>query len=297
MNLFNSHFSILYHPKLLFSSIAYPICKNKNEQPKNKTIISPCCDLESLIHQADEEEADLESPIEFKKLVKFEDKIIQPHKEGIEVINLGDEDNLKEVKIGKTMTMDTNEKMIRLLVEYMDGFAWTYQDMPDLDSEIMEHILLAYLECYPIKQKLARMKPEVSLKSKEEVHKQLEASFLAVVANIVSVPKKDGKDIMHKEIEVYMDDMIVKYKTEETHLNDLQKWFERLRKYKLRLNPTKCTFGVQLGKLLCFVVNKRGIKIDPDKIGAIQEIPVPKTKKGVRGFWAGLNTLQDSCPS
>ncbi|RDX99617.1 Retrovirus-related Pol polyprotein from transposon 17.6, partial [Mucuna pruriens] len=52
-------------------------------------------------------------------------------------------------------------------------------------------------------------------------------------------------DIMHKEIEVYMDDMISKSRMEKEHINNLRKLFERLRKYQFRLNPTKCTFGVK----------------------------------------------------
>jgi len=52
-------------------------------------------------------------------------------------------------------------------------------------------------------------------------------------------------DMMHKDIEVYVDNMIVKFASEEEHLVNLRKLFERLRKYKLRLNPSKYTFGVQ----------------------------------------------------
>jgi len=62
-------------------------------------------------------------------------------------------------------------------------------------------------------------------------------------------------DMMHKEIEVYVDDMIAKSKTEEEHLVNLWKLFERLRKYQLRLNPANCTFGVKSGKLLGFVIS------------------------------------------
>ena len=51
-------------------------------------------------------------------------------------------------------------------------------------------------------------------------------------------------DIIHHEIEVYVDDMIARSQTEEEHLDHLQKLFERLKEYKLRLNPSKCTFGV-----------------------------------------------------
>ena len=55
-------------------------------------------------------------------------------------------------------------------------------------------------------------------------------------------------DMIHHEIEVGVDDMIAKSQTEEEHLDHLEKLFERLKKYKLRLNPNKCTFGVTSGK-------------------------------------------------
>ena len=62
-------------------------------------------------------------------------------------------------------------------------------------------------------------------------------------------------DMMHKEIEVYVDDMIAKSRTEDKHLINLHKLFGRLRKYQLKLNPAKCTFGVKSRKLLGFIVS------------------------------------------
>ena len=85
-------------------------------------------------------------------------------------------------------------------------------------------------------------------------------------------------DMMHKEIEVYVDDMIAKSKTEEEHLVNLRKLFKRLRKYRLRLNPTKCTFMVKSGKLLGFIVSQKGIEVDPDKVKAILEMLEPRTE-------------------
>ena len=79
-------------------------------------------------------------------------------------------------------------------------------------------------------------------------------------------------DMMHKEIEVYVDDMIAKPETEEDHILHLKKLFVRLRKYRLRLNPAKCTFGVRSGKLLGFIVSQRGIEVDLDKVRAKREI-------------------------
>ncbi|PKI50329.1 hypothetical protein CRG98_029283 [Punica granatum] len=58
--------------------------------------------------------------------------------------------------------------------------------------------------------------------------------------------------------------------------------YQRAMKYKLRLNPTKCTFGTKSGKLLGFVVSERGIEVDPDKVKAIKELPPPSTAREVR---------------
>ena len=76
-------------------------------------------------------------------------------------------------------------------------------------------------------------------------------------------------DMMHKKIEVYVDDLIAKFWEDKSHVENLQKLFERLRKIQLKLNPAKCIFGVTFGKLLWFIVSKKKIEIDPDKIKAI----------------------------
>ena len=84
-------------------------------------------------------------------------------------------------------------------------------------------------------------------------------------------------DMMHKEIEVYVDDLIAKSQKDESHVENLQKLFKRLRKFQLKLNPEKCTFGATFGKLLGFIVNRKRIKVDPYKIKAIQNFPPPRT--------------------
>ena len=62
-------------------------------------------------------------------------------------------------------------------------------------------------------------------------------------------------DMIHHEIEVYVNDMIATLKTKEEQLVHLHNLFERMKKYKLRLNPNKCIFRVRPGKLPCFIVN------------------------------------------
>ena len=89
---------------------------------------------------------------------------------------------------------------------------------------------------------------------------------------------------MHNEVEVHVDDMIVKSKNREGHITNLRKFFERIKEYKLRLNLQKCMFGVTTRKLLGFIVSDRRIEVDPSKIKAILDMPPSKSEKEIQGF-------------
>ncbi|GAU39327.1 hypothetical protein TSUD_60780 [Trifolium subterraneum] len=366
-----------------------PLSKLSINEPVEHNVPRPSPNFGFPVYEAEEEE-DEGIPDEIKRLLDQEKKVIQPHEEDVELIDLGFGEGKKEIKIGASLEASVKERVIVLLREYVDIFAWSYQDMPGLDPEIVEHHLPLKPECPPVKQKLRRTHPDMALKIKEEVQKQIDDGFLITseypqwLANIVPVPKKDGKvrmcvdyrdlnkaspkdnlplphidvlvdntakskvfsfmdgfsgynqikmavedrektafitpwgtfcykvmpfgltnagatyqrgmttlfhDMMHKEIEVYVDDMIVKSGTEEEHVEYLSKMFQRLRKYRLRLNPNKCTFGVRSGKLMGFIVSQKGIEVDPDKVRAIREMSAPQTEKQVRGFLGRLNYI------
>ena len=78
-----------------------------------------------------------------------------------------------------------------------------------------------------------------------------------------------------KNIKVYIDDMVVKNKVESKHVNDLRNIFEILRKHKLCLNASKCSFGVSLGKFLGYMVIHLGIEVNPNQIKAINNLQPP----------------------
>ncbi|KAL0437590.1 UNVERIFIED_CONTAM: hypothetical protein Sradi_0466900 [Sesamum radiatum] len=75
-----------------------------------------------------------------------------------------------------------------------------------------------------------------------------------------------------RNIKVYVDDMLVKIKRAGDHVADLEETFSVLRKYRLKLNPAKCAFGVRGGRFLGFMVTQRGIEANPLKIKAILDM-------------------------
>ncbi|RVW24471.1 Transposon Ty3-G Gag-Pol polyprotein [Vitis vinifera] len=284
------------------------------------------------------------------------DERVSPAAGDVETVDFGTEDQPRELKIGSPLSTDERDRLIHLLRSYLDVFAWSYEDMPGLDPSIVQHHLPTLPHARPVKQKLRRLHPRWSLQVKEEIQKQLSVGFISVVeypewlANVVPVPKKDGKvrvcvdfrdlnkaspkddfplphidllvdgtaghsmlsfmdgfsgynqilmapedmektafitewgtycyrvmpfglknagatyqraattlfhDMMHRDVEVYVDDMIVKSRGRADHLDALERFFERIRKFRLRLNPKKCTFGVTSGKLLGHMVSER----------------------------------------
>ena len=95
-----------------------------------------------------------------------------------------------------------------------------------------------------------------------------------------------------KNIEIYIDDMVVKSKMVSKHLGDLRTIFEILKKYKLRLNASKCSFGMGSGKFLGYMVTHRGIEVNPDQIKAINNLQSPWNPGEVQkltGMAAALN--------
>ena len=85
-----------------------------------------------------------------------------------------------------------------------------------------------------------------------------------------------------KNIEVYIDDMVVKSKVVSEHVGDLENIFEILRKHKLRLNAYKCSFGVGSGKFLGYMVTHRGIEVNSDQVKVINSLQPPRNPKEVQ---------------
>ncbi|CAL8992339.1 unnamed protein product [Prunus brigantina] len=98
-------------------------------------------------------------------------------------------------------------------------------------------------------------------------------------------------ELIGTSMEVYVDDMLVKSRTANDHLRNLALMFGKLKQYNMLLNPSKCAFGVASGKFLGFVISQRGIEANPDKIRALLDMQVPKTKKEVQSLTGRVAAL------
>nr|AAM22019.1 Putative polyprotein [Oryza sativa Japonica Group]AAP52695.1 retrotransposon protein, putative, unclassified [Oryza sativa Japonica Group] len=294
----------------------------------------------------------------------------------LEEIDIGLGDRPRPTFISKNLSPEFRTKLIELLKEYRDCFAWEYYEMPGLSRSIVEHRL-------PIKPGV-RPYQRPCLYDASFIHPCRYAEW---VSNIVPVIKKNGKvrvcidfrdlnkatpkdeypmpvadqlvdaasghkilsfvdgnagynqifmaeediyktafrcpgaiglfewvvmtfglksvgatyqramnyifhDLIGWLVEVYIDDVVVKSKEIENHIADLRKVFERTRKYGLKMNPTKCAFGVSASQFLGFLVHERGIDVTKRSINTIKKIQPPEDKKKLRELIGKTNFVR-----
>jgi len=97
--------------------------------------------------------------------------------------------------------------------------------------------------------------------------------------------------LLRRNVQAYVDDMVVTSKEKEQHVTDLEDLFATIAKYNLNLNPEKCVFGVEAGKFLGFMLTERGIEANPNKCAAIIEMRSLATIKEVQQLTGQMATL------
>jgi hypothetical protein len=103
-------------------------------------------------------------------------------------------------------------------------------------------------------------------------------------------------DQLGRNISSYVDDVVVRSRKKEYHIQDLRETFANLRRNELKLSPEKCVFGVRRGKLLGCMITEMGIEANPEKIEAIRWMKPPTTKRGMQKLTGRLASLIDSFP-
>ena len=149
------------------------------------------------------------------------------------------------------------------LLSFMDTFSGYNQiRMDEVDQEKTSFITSYGLFCYEVMP--------FSLKNAGATYQRL--------VNHMFCPQ------IGQNVEVYVDDMLVKSLDKERHLDDIQVTFDTLKQYNMKLNSSNCAFGVLSSKFLGFMVSHRGIEANPDKIQAILNMEPPRNIKEVQSF-------------
>jgi hypothetical protein len=99
-------------------------------------------------------------------------------------------------------------------------------------------------------------------------------------------------ELLGNTVEAYIDDIVVKSAEFSSHIADLRKAFDKMRRYGLKMNPRKCAFRVSADKFLEFVILEHGIEIDPDRIKSIRNVGPPTCKVEVQKFLGKVNYLR-----
>jgi hypothetical protein len=98
-------------------------------------------------------------------------------------------------------------------------------------------------------------------------------------------------DLLGIVLKIYIDDVVVKSDSMNSHLANLRLALERMRRYRLKMNPLKCVFSVSTGKFLGFIIHEHGIEIDPKKIESINKVQPPQCKNDMQKFLGKFNYL------
>jgi hypothetical protein len=191
----------------------------------------------------------------------------------------------------------------RMCVDYTDLNKHCPKDhfrLPRIDQVVDSTagcVLLCFLDCYSGYHQIA-LKEEDKIKTtfitpfRTYAYKTISFGLKNVGATYQRAIQMCFTDQLHRNVEAYMDDVVIKTRNPENLFTDLEEIFNSLRKFRWKLNPKKCVFGVPSGELLGFIVSNRGIEANPEKIMAITDMEAPATIKDVQkltGCMAALN--------
>ncbi|XP_071924104.1 uncharacterized protein [Coffea arabica] len=237
----------------------------------------------------------------------------------------------RTVKVGMGLAELVKSSLETLLEEYAEIFAWSADDMPGIPTELAVHRLqvdpsvrrkgtlllnerrsskarwlvdstagyeiFCFLDAFKGYHQIAldeENQEKTSFITEEGTYCYVTMPFglKNAGATYQRLVNKLFRNQIGRNLEVYVDDMLVKSRTQEQFISDLREIFEILRHSRMRLNPKKCTFGVRSGKFLGYMISKEGVRANPDKIKSIMDMAPPRNSKEVQrltGRMAALN--------
>eukprot|EP00253_Pinus_taeda_P021619 PITA_21619 len=222
-----------------------------------------------------------------------------------EPINLGKKQDPKFVNLGTSCTLLERQEFFCLFKQYQYVFACTYDDLKTYDTQIIQHVIPIKEGVKPFQQKLRKVHSSLEPLIQKELNNLLDARIIYKVrdsmwvSNFVHVRAtfQHAMDIafcrlIRQSVVVYLDDVTVFSRKWSNHIHHLKKIFEHCQKYGISLNPKKSIFIVSEGNLLRHIIARSGIKVDPDRVWTIIEIPHPSNKKSMESFLGKMKFLQ-----
>ncbi|WJX39864.1 hypothetical protein P8452_27372 [Trifolium repens] len=227
----------------------------------------------------------------------------------LEEIDIGNGSVKRPTYISANIRPDLKEKLVQLLKEFSDCFAWDYNEMPGLSREMVELKLPIKAGKKPVKQLPRRFAPEIMSKIKEEIERLLKSKFIRTaryvewLANIVPVIKKNGtlrvcidfRDLNNAtpkdEYAMPVAEMLVDSAAGFEFLSMLDGYSGYNQIFIAEEDVSKTAFRCP-GDFLGFVVHKKGIEINQNKTKAILETKPPSTKKQLQSLLGKINFLR-----
>ncbi|GJZ12113.1 reverse transcriptase domain-containing protein [Tanacetum coccineum] len=181
--------------------------------------------------------------------------------------------------IGSTLTEEGRNKLCSLLKRNLDIFAWKHADMIGVPRHITKLRLNVREGCSSVRQNKRGQAADRNQAIQEEVGKLIEVGIMKEVHyhDWLSNPV-----MIRRNLKVYVDDLVIKSRTEDEIVRDIEEAFKTLREINMKLNPKKCTFGIEERMFLGYKVSTRGLKVCPDKVDVVLSLPSPKFLKDVQ---------------
>ncbi|XP_057432295.1 uncharacterized protein LOC130725052 [Lotus japonicus] len=226
----------------------------------------------------------------------------------------------RNLKVGTSLSASQQDRLVKLLDENMDFFAWSAKDLPGIDpfkhcpkdsyplpniDKLVDRAsgfgMLSLMDAYsgyhqirmygPDEEKTAFMTNQANY-----CYQTMPFGLKNAGATYQRLMDKVFDKQVGRNMEIYVDDMVVKSDEMLTHCSDLREAFGELRKHNMRLNPEKCSFGIQSGMFLGFMITRRGIEANPDKCKAIIEMQSPTSVKDVQKLMGRIAALARFLP-
>ncbi|RVW73550.1 Retrovirus-related Pol polyprotein from transposon 297 [Vitis vinifera] len=228
------------------------------------------------------------------------DQRVSPTTRDAEIVDFGTTDQSKELRIGLDLSTDERDSLaqpIKLKLRRLHPRSLQVKDEIQKQLSVGLSVVeypewLANVVPIPKNDDLDGSKGH----AKDVFHYRV--GYLLLQSDVVGLKNAEATyqrgtttffhDMMHQDVEAYVDNMIVKSRDRVDHLVVLERFFEMIRQFRLRLNPKKCTFGVTSRKLLGYMVSEKGIKADPDKIRVVLEMPASRIEREIRDFLGRL---------